>query len=183
MKVENLSIDSILPYWRNPRKNEAAIEAVKESINQFGFNSPIIVDKKMVIISGHTRFKAAKELGLTTVPVYIASHLTDIKAKEYRVIDNKTSELAKWDMNLLLPELREFENLEDFTSFFPELSLEEVDHGSIGSGYVQVTQQQIDDRQEKMSNQFTNASQANAKAIKYITCPHCDNSFEARYAD
>ena len=99
------SIDEITPYVRNPRRNDAAVDAVARSIREFGFQQPIVVDAVGVIIVGHTRWKAAKQLGLIRVPVRVAVDLTPTQAKAYRLADNRTSELAIWDPELLPLEL------------------------------------------------------------------------------
>ncbi|WP_288557754.1 DNA modification methylase [uncultured Lactobacillus sp.] len=105
MKVESRSIDEITPYENNPRNNDQAVGAVANSIKEFGWQQPIVVDKNMIIIVGHTRYKAAKKLGLTKVPVVIAANLSDEQAKAYRLADNKSGELADWDEDLLTDEL------------------------------------------------------------------------------
>lgn len=92
-----LPLSEIKPYENNPRYNESAVDAVAQSIKEFGFKNPIIVDKHKVIIAGHTRYKASQQLGLEEVPCIIASDLTDKQAKAYRLVDNKVGELAEWD--------------------------------------------------------------------------------------
>lgn len=92
-----LPLSEIKPYENNPRYNESAVDAVAQSIKEFGFKNPIIVDKHKVIIAGHTRYKASQQLGLEEVPCIIASDLTDQQAKAYRLVDNKVGELAEWD--------------------------------------------------------------------------------------
>lgn len=105
MEVKNLKIEQVIPYKGNPRINDDAVDAVAESIKQFGFKQPIVVDKDNVIIAGHTRYKAAKKLGLKEVPCVVATDLTDAQVKAYRLADNKTAELAYWDDELLDKEL------------------------------------------------------------------------------
>ncbi len=105
MNIEMRPITSIRPYENNPRQNDAAVDAVAESIRQFGFRQPIVVDTEGVIICGHTRFKAAEKLGLTEIPVHVAKDLTPEQIKAYRIADNKTAELAEWDYELLPIEL------------------------------------------------------------------------------
>jgi DNA modification methylase len=105
MLVEELPIDSIKPYENNPRVNDAAVEAVAASIREFGWNVPIVCDENLVVIAGHTRLKAAYELGLETVPVYIACGLTPAQAKAYRIADNQTATLSSWDDDKLPLEL------------------------------------------------------------------------------
>ena len=105
-ELEWMPIKGIKPYEKNPRKNDAAVDAVANSIAEFGFQNPIIVDKDMTIIAGHTRWKAAKKLGMKEVPVIIASELTEEQARALRLADNKTGELAEWDDELLQEAMR-----------------------------------------------------------------------------
>lgn len=105
MEVKTVSIDSIKPYKNNPRDNEAGVDAVANSIKEFGWQQPIVVDKDNVIIVGHTRYKAAKKLGMDKVPVVVASNLSDEQVRAYRLADNKTGELTDWDVDLLDDEL------------------------------------------------------------------------------
>ena len=111
MDITTVKIETVIPYARNPRKNEAAIDKVAASIKEFGFRSPIIVDKEMVIIAGHTRLAASQKLGLQYVPVHIATGLTPAQVKAYRLADNRTAQDAEWDNDLLKLEL---EDLQDF---------------------------------------------------------------------
>lgn len=105
MNIKNVSISEIRPYERNPRRNDQAVEFVANSIREFGWKQPIVVDKDGVIVAGHTRFKAAKKLGLRTVPVVVADDLTEEQIKAYRLADNKTGEAAEWDLPALAVEL------------------------------------------------------------------------------
>lgn len=105
MKVENWDIDKVKPYANNPRKNDDAVAATANSIREFGWQQPIVVDSDGVVIVGHTRLKAAKKLKLKQVPVTVAENLTDEQVKAYRLADNKTGELAEWDQDLLDSEL------------------------------------------------------------------------------
>lgn len=105
MKIVEKKLTEIKPYEQNPRKNDEAVEKVAASIREFGFQQPIVVDESGTIIVGHTRYKAAQELGLKTVPVIVASELTEDQAKAYRLADNKTNEFAGWDFELLDMEL------------------------------------------------------------------------------
>ena len=107
MEVENIPISEIIPYNKNPRKNDKAVDIVAKSIKEFGFKVPIILDKNNVIIAGHTRLKAAEKLGLKEVPVLWADDLTPEQVKAFRIMDNKSSEYAEWDRELLKGELKE----------------------------------------------------------------------------
>ena len=108
-KSTDVPIDQVIPYARNPRNNKTAISKVASSIKEYGFRQPIVVDKDMVVIVGHTRLEAARLLNLATVPVHIANGLSEIKAKAYRIADNRTHEESSWDNELLALELSELE--------------------------------------------------------------------------
>lgn len=106
MNIEMMSIENIHPYERNPRKNDKAVDRVARSLKEFGFQQPIVVDKNMTIVVGHTRYKAARQLNMTQVPVVVAD-ITEEKLQAYRIADNKLNELADWDDELLFGELSE----------------------------------------------------------------------------
>ena len=124
MNVKEINIKDIRPYEKNPRKNNSAVAYVAESIKQFGFKVPIIIDKNNVIVAGHTRYKAAKKLGINTVPAIIADDLTDEQIKAFRLADNKVAEQAEWDIDLLNEELEEIFDI-DMTDFGFEVLEEE----------------------------------------------------------
>lgn len=105
MKLKTVALKSVRPYENNPRRNDGAVEAVAESIRQCGYVAPIIVDEDMVILAGHTRYKALTLLGWNRVQVAVAEGLTDEQKRKYRILDNKTNELADWDTALLGVEL------------------------------------------------------------------------------
>lgn len=113
MELVTLPLDKIKPYERNPRKNDEAVEAVMESIKQCTYVSPIIVDEDNVILAGHTRYKALKKLGKTEAEVIVKSGLSDEQKRKYRLLDNKTNELAEWDFDMLTEELEDL----DFEGF------------------------------------------------------------------
>lgn len=105
MEIKELKITDLKPYEKNPRMNDNAVPYVANSIKEFGFKVPIIIDKKNVIVAGHTRYKAARQLGLETVPCIIADDLTPKQIKAFRLTDNKVSDYSIWDNKLLLEEL------------------------------------------------------------------------------
>jgi DNA modification methylase len=109
LNVELRPLAEIKPYEKNPRDNDAAVNAVAESIRRFGFRQPIVVDADGVIVCGHTRWKAAQKLGLEQVPVHVARDLTPEQIRAYRIADNKTAELAEWNLELLPIELAELQ--------------------------------------------------------------------------
>ena len=110
MEIVNKNIEEIKMYENNPRNNDGAVEYVANSIKEFGFKVPIVLDKNNVIVAGHTRYKAAKLLKITEIPCIIADDLSDEQVKAFRLIDNKAAELASWDIDLLNLEL---ENIKD----------------------------------------------------------------------
>lgn len=105
MELKKIKIDDIKPYERNPRFNDDAVDAVKKSIEQCEYVSPIVLDENNVILAGHTRYKALKKLGYKEAECVIKEGLTEEQKKKYRLLDNKTNELADWDMDLLAEEL------------------------------------------------------------------------------
>jgi len=107
--VELRPIDAIRPYEANPRVNDQAVDAVATSLREFGFRQPIVVDGDSVIIVGHTRWKAARKLGLAKVPVHVATDLSPEQIKAYRIADNQTATLAEWDFDLLPIELKDLQ--------------------------------------------------------------------------
>lgn len=123
MELVTLPLNKIRPYERNPRKNDEAVAAVMESIKQCTYVAPIIVDEDNVILAGHTRYKALKKLGKTEAEVIVKSGLSDEQKRKYRLLDNKTAELASWDFDLLETEL---EGL-DFEGFDFGLSVDDAE--------------------------------------------------------
>lgn len=119
------ALDEIKPYENNPRNNKDAVKYVKNSIKKFGFKVPIVVDKDNVIVAGHTRYLASKELGLETVPCIIADDLTEKQIKAYRLADNKTAEKSEWDFELLDLELDDLKLDFDMSDFGFDMSLDD----------------------------------------------------------
>lgn len=105
MEVKLLRIEDITPYENNPRQNDEAVEPVMHSIREFGFKVPVVVDRDRIIVAGHTRYKAAVKLGLKEIPCIVAEDLDDEKVRAFRLADNKTAELSRWDEDLLQKEL------------------------------------------------------------------------------
>lgn len=155
MKIVEKRIEELREYENNPRHNDGAVDAVAESIKQFGFKVPIVIDTDGVIIAGHTRRKAAEKLGLEVVPCIVADDLTPEQIKAFRLADNKTGELAAWD----------FEKLEEELA-----ALSEIDMSAFG--FVVNEDINIDDF-------FTEAEEKPEKEPKKIQCPHCGEWFEA----
>lgn len=112
IEITMRKIEELTPYENNPRNNDMAVDAVAESIKQFGFKNPVIIDKDGVIVAGHTRYKAAKKLGITDIPCISANDLSDEQIKAFRLADNKTAELAEWDEDLLGKEMSGIINID-----------------------------------------------------------------------
>ena len=129
MNVQEIKLKDIKPYEKNPRKNDQSVDKVANSIKEFGFKVPIVIDKNNVIVCGHTRYKAAKKLGLSVVPCVVADDLTEEQIKAYRLADNKVGEDSLWDMDLLGSELEDILNIdmEDFGFSLPEAETEVVE--------------------------------------------------------
>lgn len=154
--VEWLGVETLTPYANNPRKNDATVPYLKNSIQRFGFRVPLVIDKDGVIVTGHTRLKAALELGMERVPCVRADDLTPEQIKAFRLVDNKVQELSGWDFDKMDEELSALENF-DMTDF----------------GFSA-------DGDNNLSDFFTDAEETGEKESKKITvtCPECGKSFE-----
>lgn len=157
MNIVMKKLEELKPYENNPRKNEGAVEKVAESIRQFGFKVPIVISADGTIVTGHTRYKAATELGLNEVPCIIADDLTDEQIKAFRLADNKVGEFSSWDFSLLTQELEELSdfNMSDF-------------------GFDDVP-----DISDEAFDSFFEDAEPTEKEPKKIQCPHCGEWFEA----
>lgn len=125
--VINVPIDDIVPYEDNPRINNDAVETIINSIREFRFVAPILLDRFGVIVAGHTRYAAAKAIGMTHIPSIYAEHLSEDQAKAFRIVDNKTSEKSFWDEELLRPQIEELQDMFEFTEYgFEQTELDEL---------------------------------------------------------
>lgn len=159
MQLIELPVDSLIEYENNPRFNDEAVEPLANSIMEFGFKVPIVVDKDNVIIAGHTRLKAAKFLCLDTVPCIIADDLTEDQVKAFRLVDNKVAEIASWDYQALQSELDDIEI--DMNNFgFADFS--DVDIDSIFAEPDIETEDKEDEEVEEVE----------------IQCPYCGLYFK-----
>ena len=141
MNIIDTHINDITPYTKNPRHNAKAVEIVKTSLKEYGFKQPIVVDKNMEIVVGHTRFAAAKDLGYTTVPVLIADDLNAEQINAYRIMDNRSSEFSEWDDTLLVEELSDLINKVDIEiTGFTEKDLFDMTHTDDENPYTQKIQ-------------------------------------------
>lgn len=143
MNIVERSLTEIQPYENNPRKNDAAVKYVAESIKQFGFKVPIVIDKNGIIVAGHTRYKAAKKLKMKTVPCIIADDLTEEQIKAFRLADNKVSEKAEWDFDLLSIEMDDLFDFDlcalGFDDIEDEPDLDEIESDKEKTGHVIVS--------------------------------------------
>lgn len=155
MEIIYKNINELIPYENNPRLNDEAVEYVKNSIKEFGFKVPVVIDKDNVIIAGHTRIKASKELGIKDIPCIIADDLTEEQVKAFRLADNKVAEKSMWDYTKLDEEL---DNILDIDmSMFNFENIEEIN---------------LDDFFEE------NTKEEKKEEIKTIICPHCGEKIE-----
>lgn len=153
MEIIYKNIDELIPYENNPRLNDEAVEYVKNSIKEFGFKVPIVIDKDNVIIAGHTRIKASKELGIKDIPCIIADDLTEEQVKAFRLADNKVAEKSTWDYTKLDEELEDILDID--MSMFNFENIEEIN---------------LDD--------FFEESEEKEKEKKTMICPHCGKEIE-----
>lgn len=156
-------ITDIKPYEKNPRKNDDAVEAVSNSIKEFGFKVPIVIDKNGIIVAGHTRYKASKKLGIDTIPCIVADDLTDEQIKAFRLSDNKVSEAAEWDFNLLSLELKDLKE-HDFDLGLTGFNIDEIDS-------LLSTNEDIEDNDYEEQDLKENSTQLHK-------CPECGCEFE-----
>lgn len=149
MQIHEILLADLREYENNPRNNDGAVEAVAESIKQFGFKVPIVIDSENVIIAGHTRLKAARLLGLDRVPCIVADDLTPEQIKAYRLADNKTAELAEWDFSALEIELAELSEW-DMSAFGFDDSL----FDDIQADFEESPADELDEQRESLQERF-----------------------------
>lgn len=191
-KIEMRTLDTIRPYENNARRNERAIKDVATSIRKYGFNQPIVVDKDGVIVVGHTRYEAAKKLGLSVVPVLV-SDLPEKKNREYRIADNKTNELASWDFDKLAQEIADLDfsefdfemptfDIDDLDSLFTEAPQQRETPPAPGTYPAEATNPQpIHATPGSQTPQQSNGDGAESfdfpREARQIQCPHCGQWF------
>jgi site-specific DNA-methyltransferase (adenine-specific) len=161
MIIQNKSIDDIREYENNPRDNEAAVDAVAESISLYGFKVPIVIDRDGVIVTGHTRHKAARKLGLSEVPCIVADDLNEEQIRAFRLADNMVAEKAEWDFDLLLGELKEL-NLDNGLTGFEDWELLNI----------------MSPTNEEDLKDFFEEAEPKEKEPEEIQCPCCGEWFE-----
>lgn len=128
MQIIKKNVNELVPYENNPRHNDDAVEYVANSIKEFGFKVPIIIDKDNVIVAGHTRLKAAKKLGMQYVPCILANDLSEEQVRAFRLADNKVGEFSTWDNDLLQIEL---DNLLDIDMEKLGFEIKEIDDDNL----------------------------------------------------
>lgn len=176
MKIEEIPITIIKPYWRNPRKNDKTIEVLKESITKFGFNVPLVLDSKYVIITGHARYKALLQLGYDVVPC-VVSDMDEKKAREYRLSDNKISELTEWDEQTLRSEARELQMIIGFDDDeLADLLVETTK----SINYMDYVSTDVSKANDDIMLKHERSGTANLNSFTTITCPHCGNGFDIK---
>lgn len=159
IKVIDVKLEDLKPYKRNPRKNNLSVEPLKRSIQKYGFNVPLVIDNNGEIITGHTRYIAAKELGLKSVPCVRKEDLNKKEIKEYRIADNKVAELSDWDNALLKIELDE---LVDLGSDLKDIGFDS---------------KELDDLLNFDSYEIEIEEPVKASKKKLAECPECGNKF------
>nr|DAE14249.1 MAG TPA: ParB protein [Siphoviridae sp. ct0uL16] len=160
--VIEIDISSITPYKNNPRNNEKAIDYVAESIKNFGFRVPIIIDKDNVIVAGHTRYKAAKQLEIKKVPCIVISDLTPEQIRAFRIADNKVSEYSTWNEEMLRKELLNLSDFELQSIGFQDWELDNL----------------LNPLSDDDINDFFVDKEVTEKEPKLIKCPYCGEEFE-----
>ncbi len=176
MKTKILKLSKIVPYDKNPRDNSAAIKAVKQSIADYGYQKPIVVDKKNVIVMGHTRHKALLELGWEECLV-VVSPLSDEQNRQLRIVDNKTSEFAQWDMVKLMSELNEMQNRADLAIYFAGQNLEQLLAGNAVEATPDTTSGNVSDANAALASKVKGWQQGNKENLVEMTCQHCGETF------
>ena len=177
MKVIEVKTSSLTPYENNPRNNEAAVDSVAASIEQFGFRVPLVIDRDNVVVAGHTRLLAAQKLGLKKVPCIVADDLSEAQIKAYRLVDNKVAEASSWDWDKLdeeLAALAEFPDEEfdvDMSAFgFNVPGLDDEAGGGDISDFFEAA--------PDTPAASTGEHEAAGKKTQLVTCPHCGEVFE-----
>ena len=149
--LKQIPIDHLVPYAKNPRKITKAVPLVAESIKSFGFNVPITINNMIdkIIVSGHTRYEAAKKLGMTSVPYIELNHLSDLDIRKYRLADNRVSDESEWDKNLLRTELAELElNSKLDAEWFNNIGFSQEEIAKALAGTMQDNEQSLTKKNE-----------------------------------
>lgn len=162
MIAHNKKIEDIREYENNPRNNESAVDAVAESIELYGFRVPLVIDSDGVIVTGHTRYKAAQKLGMTEVPCVVADDLTDEQIRAFRLADNMVAEKSEWDFAVLAEELEGLD-IENGLTGFEDWEIEDILNPT-------------DDAD--LMDEFFEEAEPKEKEPEQIQCPCCGEWFE-----
>lgn len=147
MNIQNIKTQDIKPYLENPRQNKNAINVVKKSLQEFGFQQPLVLDKDNIVVAGHTRLEAAKQLNIKEVPCIIADNLSEERIKAYRIMDNKSAEYASWDLELLTQELNDLIKM-DFDLELTGFSDDELDDLGLNYNLDEFVEKGLSDEDE-----------------------------------
>ena len=168
MQIHDWKVDALIPYARNPRKNDHVVNDIAAAIREFGFRVPVLAKSDGTIVDGHLRWKAAKKLNLPTVPVLLADDLTETQIKAFRISVNKMSDKPEWDYDLLKLELEDLKAVEfavELTGFNEDELLAMLSEPDFSPG--------TEEEQGKLDE----------LAPKIVTCPHCGEEFDSRGQD
>ena len=127
MEIIYKKVGDLIPYEKNPRNNTKAVKYVAKSIEEFGFKVPLVIDRDNVVVCGHTRLMATKQLGIEEVPCIVADDLTDEQIKAFRLADNKVAEQSEWDIGLLNEELDDILNVDMSDFGFDIFSMDDLE--------------------------------------------------------
>lgn len=179
MNVIEKKISEIIPYENNPRNNHEALQYVKASIEAFGFRVPIVIDREGIIVAGHTRYEAALELNYKKIPCIIADDLTPEQIQAFRLVDNKTQELASWNLELLSEELSIIEgiNMQEF-GFMPSSYQQIEKMFDKDKEAVKTTDGLDQDEEEDLNFEYPDEDDDFEKVKVKYTCPCCGKEFE-----
>lgn len=157
MQIQHIALSELTPYDKNPRLNDAAVPKVAESIRKFGFKVPLVIDSNNVIVAGHTRYKAALQLGMESIPCIIADDLSDAQIRAFRLADNKVAEFAEWDFTALHEELEALVDMD--MSEFGFMSVDEIEWNDV----PELSESTYEEPVKKM-----------------LQCPHCQHVADAK---
>ncbi len=180
MKVVFKPISQIKPYARNARQNAETVTALVASISEFGFNQPLVIDHEGVIIVGHARFAAAQKLGMDRLPCVVSDMPPD-KAQRYRIADNKIAEQTEWDMEVLLAELKTFDDAAaSMSQYFGDTDLKKLLKESTGQAEKPMTEDKMWKARERTEAKFTPPPPG---SLVNLICPHCALEFAMTRVD
>jgi len=180
MKVETVPLNTIKMYFRNPRINDDTVKALIKSIERYGFNVPIVIDKNNVIVTGHARYKALTQMGKQTAEVIKATDLTEDQARKFRIEDNTIQEISTWEEDILFEEVKDIKTWDNLLEMF-DGTLDDV---LKGLGAVELPDLNVDEIVQPTSYEspLTQEQQEKKKEIEtendkvsknFVICPYC----------